>query len=86
MNLYFVTSEILKEVIWEDWFSQVGHEESYCIAEFVLAIKPTQAKYLAWKHDDASFTGDFRDIPKMRYITLARDLEGDEPRIVTNEL
>ena len=84
MNLYFITSEVLKEVIYEGWFDQVGREESYCIAEFVLARKPSQGKYLAWKND-AGLTGNFGDAPRMRYITLARDLKDDEPRIVTDE-
>ena len=64
MNLYLVVSEELKETLWEDWFNQVGHQEVYCIAELVVASKPSQAKWLAWKTDRASFNGNPRDMPK----------------------
>lgn len=87
MNLYFVKSEQLTEVVWEDWFNYVGHEEPYCIAELVLASRPSQAKYLAWRTDD-SFSYDFRDMPKMYYRTLAllaRGVSVGKPRIVSDE-
>jgi len=84
MNLYFVLSETLEEIIWEDWFNRVGHSEPYCIADLVLANKPSQARWLAWKHD-SSFTGDVRDRPKMATKVLAKDVcRFDAPHIVTS--
>ena len=86
MNLYFVLSEQLTEVVWEDQFNYVGHEESYRIAELVLADKPGQAKYLAWKADP-SFSYNFRDMPKMQCTVIAKGIvqQITGPRIVSNE-
>ena len=86
MNIYLVVSEDLVETIWEDWFNQVGHEDHYCIAELVIANTPNQAKWLAWKADKSSFTGDVSDKPKMscrKKSTLPMGL-GDSPGIVSN--
>ena len=79
MNIYLVVSEDLVETIWEDWFNQVGHEDHYCIAELVIANTPNQAKWLAWKADKSSFTGDVSDKPKMscrKKATLCSWLDG----------
>jgi len=39
MNLYLVISESLSYIVWEDWFNEVGHKETYRIAELVVAEK-----------------------------------------------
>ena len=65
MNLYLVISEPLTAIVWEDWFNCVGHEETHCIAELVLANTPNQAKWLAWQTDKDSFTNRAPEIPKM---------------------
>ncbi len=86
MKLYFVLSESRTVAVYEDWFNNVGHYEDSCIAELVLANKPSQARYLAWKEDD-HFTYDFRDMPKMRSFALTTDVicETDVPCVVTND-
>ena len=73
MNLYLVVSEQLSEVVWEDWFNNVGHEEPYCIAELVVAEKPSQAKYLAWRSDKNS-SCDVTEMPKMSCEKLVTDV------------
>ena len=83
MNIYLVVSESLKTIVWEDWFNYVGHEESYCIAELVIAKSRGQAKWLAWKSDE-DFTGDPRDMPKFSVKIRAKNVEGP-PRIISNE-
>ena len=65
MNLYLVVSELLTEIQWEDRDANAGHKESYCIAELVLAERPSQAKWLAWRTDKNTFTGRAPEIPKM---------------------
>ena len=74
MNLYLVVSEPLTEVVWEDWFNNVGHLEPYCIAELVCAEKPSQAKYLAWRHDKNSGY-DITEMPKMSIEKLSSNVD-----------
>ena len=76
MNLYLVVSESLTEVVWEDWFNNVGHYDSYCIAELVVAEKPSQTKYIAWRQDkysDGSY--DVTEMPKMSCKRLETDVK-----------
>jgi len=85
MNLYLLVSEPLKEVVWEDWFNQVGHIEPYRIAELVVARNRGQAKYLAWKSDRATFyPGDIREMPKFSTRIKRNDIQGPA-RIATCE-
>ena len=85
MNLYFVISELLTEVVWEDWTVRAGHEESYRIAELVIARNRSQARYLVALSDDAwcRNSGSLRDVPRMSVRKLG---EGFDPPalIVTN--
>mgnify|MGYP001577508370 FL=1 len=75
-NLYRVVSEQLDEFIREG--PTEGHYEPYRIAELVIARSPAQAKWLAWKTDKSSFTGNVKDRPKMscrKKATLAEDIQ-----------
>ena len=76
MNTYLVVSESLFTVVWEDFMANVGHREDYCIAELVVAEKPSQAQWIAWKHDRDSFTGDVRDKPRMATRIAEKNVEG----------
>lgn len=82
MNLYLVVSELLTDIVWEDKFNNVGHEESYCIAELVIARNRGQAKWLAWKADE-SFTDDPLEMPKMSCHKQATLPDVTTPSIVT---
>lgn len=85
MNLYLVVSESLSEVVWEDWFNQVGHIEGYRIAELVIARNRRQAKYLAWKADKSTFfSGDISEMPKFSTRIKRKDVAGPA-RIATDE-
>ena len=83
LNLYLVVSEEIREIIWEDWFNYVGHEEWYCIAELVVARNRGQAKWLAWKRD-SSFSRDIRDMPKFHTCLKQRKVIGPT-RIASKE-
>lgn len=83
MNIYLVVSEAIETIVWEDWFSQVGHLETYHIAELVVAENRNQAKYLAWKND-VDFSYDMREMPRMSARIRRKDVEGP-PRIVTDD-
>lgn len=83
MNIYLVISEQLETIVWEDWFSQVGHPETYHIVELVVAESRNQAKYLAWKADD-DFSYDMREMPKMSAKIRRKNVEGPS-RIVTKD-
>lgn len=85
MNLYLVVSEQLTEMVWEDWFVNAGHEETYCIAELVIASKPSQAKWLAWKSDKNTFTGRPTEIPKMSCRVHSVAIPNMNPCIVTHD-
>ena len=82
-NLYLVVSGQLTEVVGDDWFNQVGHEETYGIAELVVANSRGQARWLAWK-SDSFFTGNVRDMPKFRTALKQKGLSGP-PRIASRE-
>lgn len=83
MNIYEVLSETLIEIVWEDWFNNVGHEEPYRIAHLVVAHTPLQAKYLAWKtHSD--FTYDLSDMPKFSVHICCKNVNL-LPGIVTDD-
>lgn len=84
MNLYLVVSDVLKEVVWEDWFNNVGHRELYQIAELVVARNYGQAKYLAWKTDRNTFNSDISEMPKFAVRLKRRDVAGPA-RIATEE-
>jgi len=87
MNIYFVISEELTEVIWESMFDNVGHKEAYNIVELVVARNPSQARYLAIKPDKtywSQFYNSILDIPRMSVRKLGTGNFG-EPRLVTRE-
>lgn len=75
MNVYLIISEELKTAVYEDWFVNAGHWEYYRIAELVVAQNRGQARWLAWKGDGASFTGDVRDMPRMTCRMRAKNIE-----------
>ena len=83
LNLYQVVSEALTAIVYEDWFNNVGHEEPYFIAELVIARNPGQAKWLAWKLDKHSFTGDITDMPRFSCRKHPDVVAGTEPKIVS---
>lgn len=82
MNLYEVTSEMLEyvEPILEDGS---GPTFPYRIWELVAARSHGQAKYLAWKYD-GSFDYDIREMPKMSCRLLRKDIQHNEPGLVTD--
>jgi len=85
MNLYLVVSELLTEVVWEDWFNHVGHEESYRIAELVVARSHAQARWLAWKSDSKGVVYPcVEDMPKFA-VRLKKHGVGGPPRIVSDD-
>ena len=83
MNVYFVLSEDVSEVICEDWWVNACHEEWYRIADLVVARNHSQARYLALSHDK-SWTGNIRDALRCKARKLGVSDE-TEARIVTNE-
>ena len=83
MNIYLVISEELKEAVYEDWFNNVGHWEHYRIAELVAARNHSQARWLAWKADKASFTGCMADMPRMTCRLRVKDID-IEPGVVSD--
>ena len=90
MNLYLVVSEVLTEVIWEDWFNNCGHKEFYRIAELVIANKRSQAIYMAWRNDEYSFNRlDIYEMPKMSAVCVQKDVKNsyglELPEIVTDK-
>jgi hypothetical protein len=85
MNLYLVVSEPLTYVECEDASVNACHEESYCIAELVVARNRSQATYLAWKPDPEMFSDDMRDKPKFRCELKRKDVEGPA-RIASDEV
>lgn len=84
-NLYFVLSEQLEETVWIDRVAYLGHNEPYCIAELVLATSPGQAKWMAWKTDENTFTGNVKNMPKMSVRKIASDFSDLPPRVVSQE-
>ena len=84
MNLYVVVSEDRREMVWEDWFNNVGHEECYRIVALVMASKPSQARYLAWKADK-TFTPDITEMPRFSCRIKGQFPGVDIPSIVTND-
>ena len=80
MNLYEVISEPL-ETSWG-----YGEPTEYCrIAELVIARNPGQAKYLAWKSDKKEFSYDITEMPRFSVHLRKKNVDTQEPRIVTNE-
>ena len=84
MNLYLVVSESLDEVIWEDWFNNCGHLESYRIAELIVARSHGHARWLAYQSDHRGGYPSLEDMPKMA-VRLKRKDVGSEPGIVTKQ-
>jgi len=82
MNLYLVVSEALSEVVWEDWFNNCGHLESYRIAELVVARSHGHARWLACQSDGKGEYPCLEDMPKMAVRLKRKDIEGPA-RIVT---
>ena len=77
MNLYLVVSEEIEDIEWEDWFNGTGHLENYRIAELVVARSHAQARYLAWKQDDAGTTWPLiEDMPKFAVRLKRRNTPG----------
>jgi hypothetical protein len=77
MNLYLVVSEELTD--------HTYGPQAYCICELVVADKPSQAKYLAWKSDRNTYCpDDIREMPKMRCVRTFRDVPGPA-RIASGE-
>ena len=72
MNMYFVISELLTEVIWESRFDQVGHKESYNIAELVVARTRSQARYIVMRTDKAHSRDIYRDIREMPRLSVRK--------------
>lgn len=85
MNLYLVVSEVLTEVVWEDWFNNCGHYEGYRIAELIVARNHGQAKWLAWESDKhGSYPDDVNAMPKFAVRIKKHDIKGPA-RIATDE-
>lgn len=82
MDIYFVQSELIEHIEWEDWTVGAGHHEDYCIAMFVRAGSHGQAKYLAWRNDDSFSPGDIRDMPQMSARKIMADVDG-EPGVIS---
>ena len=85
MKLYLVVSQEMKEVVWEDWFNQVGHLEYYRIAELVLAEKPSQAKWTAWTTDQKTFDGNVLDMPRFSIRCLGQFPQESKRRVVSKD-
>ena len=84
LHLFFVLSEMLTEVIWEDFSVGAGHEEEYHIAELVVARNRSQARYLAGKADKNLSSWHIIDFPKMAVRKIGTDFSGPA-RIVTSD-
>ena len=83
MNLYRVVSEELTEMVWDDQANSIGHEETYRIAELVVARSPSQAKWLAWKREKSIFTGTVTDMPRFSCIKQQDKVKQDGACIVS---
>ena len=80
MNIYLVVSEELTE-----YFHDIMEPpERYRIAELVKARNASQAKYLAWKSDSDSFTGDIRDMPRFQVRLKMADRTG-KPGVIMGD-
>ena len=86
MNLYLVVSELLTEIEWEDRDCSAGHEESYCIAELVLADKRGQAIWTAWSTDKNTFNRhNPTEMPRFSCRIVGRFPEETQRRVVSRD-
>ena len=85
MKLYLVISAALEDMVWEDWFNRVGHQEFYRIAELVLAEKPSQAKWTAWATDHKTFDGNVLEIPRFSIQCLGQFPQESKRRVVSKD-
>jgi len=84
MNLYLVVSEPLSKIVYEDWFNQAGHEETYRLAELVVARNYSQARWLVWELED-TFGGDIVNMPRFAVRKKVADIEGPAQILNTAE-
>lgn len=78
MKLYLVVSEELE--------ARTGPPGVYCIAELVLADKPSQAKWSAWSTDKDTFNRhDITEMPKMSCRCVGDFPHETQRRIVSND-
>ena len=85
MNLYFVISELLTEIVCEDWSVGACHEEEYRVFGLVIARNRAQARYLIAQTDkEWCRFSDIRDMPRMSIRKLSDNFAG-AARIVTDD-
>lgn len=83
MNLYFVLSETLEDIVCEDWLVGACHREEYRIAELCVAETRGAAKYRVAQYRDV-WPADISDLPKFRITKLAAGVDGPA-RIASRE-
>jgi hypothetical protein len=74
MNVYFVLSETLTATI-PILDDGTGPEEQYAICELVAARSRSQARWMAWKTDKHSWTGDPADMPRFNTQLLRKGVD-----------